>query len=189
LPISGVFPFRQTHMYRFIFLLTMLVSGPLQALTLFGQDFQQTDRTAMRSAVKNSGAKLVKESVDDGIYDVYESDKLLAGSSRLYLGFTNAENRLAFVEYDFVGFQQDSVVQKLTSKYGKPEIGRARFLSDRGYQWVVDGIRITLYQDWPAYRTRLIYTNPQDFQAIRTEYRQYLSSKLKSATKDLDQAY
>lgn len=153
-------------------LLLILIAPQLQAASLFGLDLRQATREQMRVAVKNTGAQLITQSVGDGLYDIYASAKLIPDSHRLYLGFVKKDDHVAFVEYEFIGLNQPQLLQRLSSKYGKPSLTPAQFHSDKSYQWLSEGVQIVLYQDWSAYRTRLLYFIPENLALIRQEYRQ-----------------
>jgi hypothetical protein len=177
-------------MYRLIILTFVLFSGSLNAaITLFGQDLNRANRDEMRSAVRKAGAVLIKEAGKDGYFDEYGSGKILKGSSKLYLGYVKKSNSLAFVEYQFNGLNHPELIQKLTKKYGKPKTTRAKFQSDRRYQWTLDGVKVLIYQDWALYKTRLIYFLPQNLTTLRQEYQQSKASPPDSRLKDSEQVY
>jgi hypothetical protein len=177
-------------MYRFIIFVFFVCTCPAHAATmLFGVDFHQATRDEMRTAVRNSGAKLIKEAGSDGFYDEYGSNTLLPGSSKLYLGYVKKDNRLAFVEYQFEGFHHPQMIQKLTQKYGKPETHKGKFQSDSRYQWLSDGVKILMYQDWAAYKTRLLYFLPQNLSELRLEYQKYKASMASMKAKESDLVY
>lgn len=141
----------------FIFCLLFAPCGI--AAELFGVQLPSATLDQLRTAVKQSGATLIRESGEGQPYDIYNSKALLAESSRLYLGYTGEDRRFAFVEYEFIGLQQSGMIQKLNARYGQPEIQKGQYISDRSYQWVVNGIQISLQGDWQNYRTRLIYAD------------------------------
>ncbi len=177
-------------MYRLIIFSLFMIFNPVYAATmLFGIDLQQATRDEMRTAVRNSGAKLIKEAGRDDFFDEYGSGSLLQGSSRLYLGYFKKDNRLAFVEYQLEGLHHPQMIQKLTIKYGKPETVRGRFYSDNRHQWLSDGVKILMYQDWAAYKTRLLYYLPQNLSDLRLEYQQFKASSSSTQVTDSDQVY
>jgi hypothetical protein len=177
-------------MYRLIiFLLFMVFNSTYAATMLFGMDLHQATRGDMRTAVRNSGAKLIKEAGSDGFFDEYGSDKLLKGSSRLYLGYVKKDNRLAFVEYQLDGLHHPEIIQKLTRKYGKPETVKGKFYSDSRHQWLSDGVKILMYQDWAFYKTRLLYFLPKNLSDLRLEYQQFQASSSSAQITDSDQVY
>lgn len=144
-----------------LFILLLVTLQCALAAELFGVQLATATLDQLRSAAKQAGARLIQESADGRPYDIYDSKALLAGSSHLYLGHVGEDRRFAFVEYEFIGLQQPDMLQKLTAKYGKPVTGKVKYLSDRSYHWVNDGIRISLQDDWQNYRTRLIYADPE----------------------------
>ncbi len=153
---------------------TLLFVQAASALTLFSVDLNNATRDELRTAVKNSGIDLISEAGDDKFFDHYEANALIPGAQNLYLGFVKETGRWAFIEYDFPGLRQDHMLQLLRAKYGKPGRSRAEFISDAAYQWSVDGVEITLYHDWSAYRTRLIYRNSDNLMQLQREYQQFI---------------
>ena len=147
----------------------LLLASPATALELFGVQLESTARDELREAAKNAGLVLIREGGDENWFDLYDSSAVLEGSRRLYLGFVKKDQRFAFAEYEFLGFQHKRILQDLQRKYGPAEILGGRFVSDRRYRWYRDGIQIELGGDWQNYRTRLIYTNPQNMAALFAE--------------------
>ncbi len=131
------------------------------AAELFGLPLRSSTLDQMRAAVKQAGATLILESGEGRPYDIYDSRKLLAGSSRLYLGHVGEDRRLAFVEYEFIGLSRPQMLQMLKNKYGEPVAQTGKYISDPGYHWVNNGIRILMRSDWQNYRTRLSYIAPE----------------------------
>jgi hypothetical protein len=167
----------------------MVFTPVYAATTLFGVNLQRATKNEMRAAVRNSGARLIKEAGNECFYDEYASNKLLQNSSRLYLGYVKKDSQLAFVEYQLDGLQHPEMIQKLTRKYGKPETLRGKFQSDNRHQWLSGEVKILMYQDWAAYKTRLIYFLPQNLSALRQEYQQFKASNPIAKTVDSDQFY
>lgn len=153
-----------------ILLGVLLIPAPAAwALELFGVDLASTDRDALRAAVKQAGVELIREGGDERFFDVYDSAAVLAGSSRLYLGFVRADQRFAFAEYEFDGIDTSAMRERLSARYGKPEVGGGRYLSDRSYAWQQDGIEIRLQSDWYRYKVRLSYTHPANLTQLLRE--------------------
>lgn len=148
-----------TKAILFIFSLLTLQCG--LAAELFGLPLRSSTLDQMRTAVKQAGATLILESGGGRPYDIYDSRKLLSGSSRLYLGHVGEDQRLAFVEYEFVGLKRPLMLQMLSDKYGKPNTQTGKFISDQGYHWVENGVGIILRSDWQNYRTLLSYIAPE----------------------------
>ena len=148
----------------------LLVTLPAEALELFGVELQSTNRDELRNAVKSAGVVLIREAGDETGFDVYDSAAVMAGSSRLYLGFVKADQRFAFAEYEFPGLDASGLLQSLGAKYGEAESRTGRFLSDRSYFWQRDGIEIRLRSDWQNYAVRLSYVHPQNLDQLRREH-------------------
>ena len=150
-----------------VFLLMLAV--PASALELFGVQLESTGRDELRAAAKNAGLVLIREGGEENWFDLYDSSTVLEGSRRLYLGFVKKDQSFAFAEYEFIGLRHKRILQDLKRKYGPAEVLSGRFVSDRRYRWILDGIRIELGGDWQNYRTRLIYTNPQNMATLFAE--------------------
>jgi len=157
-------------------LLCLIVGSiqPASALELFGVSLQSTNRSELRSAVKAAGVVLIREGGKENWFDVYDSSRALAGSSRLYLGFVKQDLRFAFAEYEFGNLISRQLLSNLTAKYGAAEILAGSFISDRKYRWQRDGIDIELSSDWRNHKSRLSYINPvnmADLLAERSAYK------------------
>lgn len=146
-----------------------LAAWPVAAVELFGVDLESTDRDALRAAVKEAGVELIREGGDEAGFDVYDSAAVLPGSRRLYLGFVRADARFAFAEYEFVGLDAGPMLATLSDKYGKPEVRRGRYLTDRRYRWQRGGVEVELAADWHNYRLLLSYVVPPNLAALRAE--------------------
>lgn len=156
-----------------IAILLLALASPAQALELFGVTLESSNRDQLREAAKEAGMTLIREGGDDIWFDIYDSSTVLTGSVHFYLGFIKRDQRFAFAEYEFRGFNSKSMLQRLSARYGAPEVRRGKFLSDRSYRWQRDGIEIRLASDWQLYRTRLSYVIPAnmvDLQAERAAY-------------------
>ncbi|MBT8437707.1 MAG: hypothetical protein KJP11_10070 [Gammaproteobacteria bacterium] len=142
---------------------------PALALELFGVNLQSTNRSELRSAVKAAGVILIREGGKENWFDVYDSSRALAGSSRLYLGFVKQDLRFAFAEYEFGSLISSQLLSKLSAKYGAAEILSGSFISDRKYRWQRDGIDIELSSDWRNHKSRLSYINPVNMADLLAE--------------------
>ena len=156
-------------------LLCLIVGSfqPVLALELFGVSLQSTNRTELRSAVKAAGVILIREGGKENWFDVYDSSRAFAGSSRLYLGFVKQDLRFAFAEYEFGNLISRQLLSNLTAKYGAAEIVAGSFISDRKYRWQSDGIEIELSSDWRNHKSRLSYINPANMADLLAERSAY----------------
>ncbi|MCP4494171.1 MAG: hypothetical protein GY820_43735 [Gammaproteobacteria bacterium] len=106
-------------------------------------------------------------------FDVYDSRKVLPGSSRLYLGYVKQDRRFAFAEYEFIGLKSSQILDKLSQKYGKPAIVPGKYLSDKRYRWQKTGINIELSDNWRLYRCRLSYVNSLALVDLKQEQKNF----------------
>ncbi len=149
--------------------LLFTLAPPVAALELFGVALESTNRDELREAAKNAGLVLIREGGEENWFDIYDSKAVFAGSHHFYLGFVKEDRRFAFAEYAFRGVDTNSLVRKLSRKYGAPQVESGRFFSDQRYRWQRDGIKIELASDWRRYRTRLSYINPPNMAALLAE--------------------
>ena len=154
-------------MREFVLLALLVVIGNAQALSLFGIDPLNAGRDEVRAAALASGATNSRDAIPSPLYETFEAEQLLPGALRLYLGFEPETNTWAFAEYEFAGLTQPMILGILRAKYGDPEQTPARFVSDQAFHWRVDGVSISLYQDWPEQRTRLLYQVPARLSRLR----------------------
>ncbi len=145
---------------------------------------ESTSRSELRSAVKAAGVVLIREGGKENWFDVYDSSRALAGSSRLYLGFVKQDLRFAFAEYEFGSLISRQLLSNLTAKYGAAEIQSGRFISDRKYRWQRDGIAIELSSDWRNRKSRLSYINPVNMADLLAE-RATLSAQAEAIAGDV----
>ena len=147
----------------------LTLAPPAAALELFGVALESTNRDELREAAKDAGLVLIREGGEENWFDIYDSREAFAGSRHFYLGFVKEDQRFAFAEYEFSGVDTNSLVRKLSRKYGAPRVESGRFFSDQRYRWQRDGIKIELASDWRSYRTRLSYINPPNMAALLAE--------------------
>ena len=139
------------------------------AAELFGIPLKSANHDDLSNAAKQAGVSLIREGGETKWFDVFDSQSVLSGSSQLYLGYVKQDRRFAFAEYEFIGLRQPQLLAKLTQKYGKPQILPGKYLSDKRFRWLQKGIEITLSADWPSYRTRLSYIEPQAMLSLKKE--------------------
>ncbi|MFV2033292.1 MAG: hypothetical protein ACC663_12420 [Gammaproteobacteria bacterium] len=157
-------------MRKVILLLILSFNGSSAiALELYGVDLGKSQQGELRSATENAGLKLIQQGGEDQWFDSYDSSDVLPLSRRLYLGFVKQDKRFAFAEYEFAGFDYRQILRNLKQKYGPPKLINGKYISDRKYRWIKDGIEISLQIDWRNYRTRLSYIEPAAFAALRKE--------------------
>ena len=85
-------------------LLLLLIGLPfsVHAAELFGVKLNNADQAELRAAAKNAGANLIKEAGKFTFFDEYNSQGVLDGSDRLYLGFSNRLRSLFLLSTSFM---------------------------------------------------------------------------------------
>ncbi|MDJ0832223.1 MAG: hypothetical protein QNJ69_01800 [Gammaproteobacteria bacterium] len=172
-----------------LFCLLLLMASPGHAAQLFGISLQDATRDQLRSAVKNSGVELIREGGDQAFFDIYDSKNLLPGSVHLYLGFVKQDQSFAFAEYAFNGLRQPQLLQRLSAKYGQPQLKQGKYLSDQSHVWQSGQISISLSYDWQNYQTRLTYSRPDKLELLRQEQAEYRRQLALQGDDFLEQAY
>ncbi len=175
--------------YFSLSLLLCLILFPVYGAELFGVDLKNATRDKLRKAVNSSGLKLVQKAGSDAFYDIYKGASVLHKANYFFLGFTKKNNQFAFAEYEFNGLRHPLMLQKLINKYGAAQISKGKFITDQKYSWFSEGTTISFYQDWPAYKTRLVYYNPELLTQLRTENNQYVNAFKVNTAVYLEQAY
>lgn len=173
----------------FVALLWLGLCCSAHAAELFGIDLAQASRDQLRTAVRQSGVSLIREAGEDEFFDVYDSQALLPGSSRLYLGFVKSDQRFAFAEYEFSGLRQPLMLQKLRLKYGEPQRINGKYLSDQRYNWSNGEIQISLSVDWENHKTRLLYYQLSALTELRKEQKALQQKLLNEQGKGSEQAF
>lgn len=145
----------------------------VMALELFGVVLSQTtSRTELRNAVKNSGAEVVREAGDDNWFDIYNHAAVFEQSQKLYIGYDKQSTNFAFAEYQLPYEYIQVMLQRLEAKYGKAERRYATFDSDIRYLWLIDGVEVSLQQDWHAGVSRLQYSVQENLQRLQQAFQQ-----------------
>ena len=138
-----------------LFFITLL--NPLYAVELFGVELEAATQDQFRVALKKSGAKILKQTGVEALYDTYLAGSLLQDAQQLHVGFAKESKNFAFAEYEFNGLKQPELLLRLQAKYGLADTTKGKFLSDYTYRWQLGDVSIALYQDWAAHKTRLTY--------------------------------
>ncbi len=147
-----------------VFFISMLLMSfsvkPVLAAKLFGVELITATKTTLRQAARRAGARLKVEAGEFEFHDEYFSADILKGSDKLFLGFSKENEKFAFAEYEFKGFNHEKMLRKLVAKYGQPIKIKKVFISDTIYRWNINGIQVSYYKDWRHYKTRVTYIVP-----------------------------
>lgn len=95
-----------------------------QEAILFGQKLDETNRTAMREALKKAGAT-AKRQDDSHICDVYDSAKVVPGSGEMAVCY-GPNGRLGFLKIDYIApdnGRADAIYKMVESRFGPPTAG------------------------------------------------------------------
>lgn len=165
-----------------------LPSYAVMSFELFGVAINNINRVELREAIRNSGAEVVREAGDDNWYDVYNMSLNFKQSKQLFVAYDKANGDLAFVEYHLSYDYFKTMLNRLKGKYGKPNVQYGTFQSDAKFIWNVDGIDISLQQDWSKSISRLVYSQKEKLLALQLAYRQTQAEKA-SKLLQLDASY
>ncbi len=147
-------------------------SPPIHSLELFGINIETSDKNLLRNAIKQAGAKLIREGGLSNFYDIYESNELFENSERLYTGFIKENGNFAFLEYQFPAQYHNTIQQKLERKYGPAERSKGAFITDSTLHWNIENILITLRADFYKNKSVLIYEVPENRAKLNIEFNQ-----------------
>lgn len=139
---------------------------------LFGEALNCTNKTALRLATQQAGAKVTRE--DDGYwYDLYDSAALLEGTSELAIAYIGEKFAKAYYKFDAMvdAHKVVEVRNMVVSKYGKPVTSEGNpSLGPVSYTWKLnDGIRLVVKRDWPDTTVYLEYIHPVNYAAMEAE--------------------
>lgn len=91
---------------------------------LFGQKLSESKRSEMRAALKKAGAPAKRED-DRHICDVYDSSKVVPGSSEMAICY-GPDSRLGFLKLDYPApdnNRADAIYKMVESRFGAPTAG------------------------------------------------------------------
>ena len=154
--------------------LLWLLSYPLtsNAVELFGVKLNNINRQQLREAINNSGAEIIREAGDDNWFDIYNLSSQFAQCKQLFVGYDKTTATFAFAEYQLPYDYLPTMLKRLQAKYGAAEVRGGTFASDRKYQWLIDGVNITLQYDWSRNISRLVYSQQPNLQQLQQAYQQ-----------------
>lgn len=165
-----------------------LPSFAAMSFELFGVAINNINRVELREAIRKSGAEVIREAGDDNWYDVYNMSLNFKQSKQLFVAYDKTNGDLAFVEYHLSYSYFNTMLNRLKGKYGKPTVRYGTFQSDAKFIWNVDGIDITLQQDWGKSISRLVYSQKEKLLTVQLAYRQTQAQKA-SKLLQLDASY
>lgn len=99
-------------------------SGKTSDAALFGQKLNETSRTAMREAIKKSGAKVKRED-NAHICDIYDSTAAVPGSGEMAVCY-GPDQRLGFLKIDYAApdnTRADAIYKMVEGRFGSPTAG------------------------------------------------------------------
>ncbi len=139
---------------------------------LFGEALNCADRTVLRLAAKQAGAKATR--LDSRYwYDTYDSSELLEGTSELSIAYIKEKFAKAVYKYNSMmdAHKVVEVRDMVVSKYGKPATSNGNpSLGPVSYTWKLkDGIQVKVSREWPDTTVYLTYTHPANFAAMEAE--------------------
>ncbi len=155
---------------------------------LFGVVINNINRLELREAIRKSGAEVIREAGDDNWYDLYNMSLNFKQSKQLFVAYDKTNGDFAFAEYNLDYSYFNTMLNRLKGKYGKPTVRYGTFQSDAKFIWNVDGIDISLQQDWGKSISRLVYSQKEKLLAVQLAYRQTQAQKA-SKLLQLDASY
>lgn len=126
--------------------------------SLFGQQLDQTDRKAMREALKKSGAKAKRED-DSHICDVYEGAGIVPGSNEMAVCY-GPKDKLGFLKIDYGANDKqraEAVLKMVESRFGAPTAGE----NDDARLWNLGGVIVATHYAPVHKQISLMYMVPK----------------------------
>ncbi len=154
-------------------------------IEMFGVRLSTASRDLMRQALKTHGLKPIREDARYWV-DVYDAKGLIPGASQFYIGYTAANQKLAFAEYAFPSFMDSrhmlQILTKVTAKYGQPHetVGDLSMGAYTARWRMTEGLLIEVVREWPETSTYLKFTNPAVDRDMKAELEQELSARDKT---------
>jgi TPR repeat protein len=162
-------------------LLDKIVNCEKYATTkLFNLSVICTDRESFRSALKNEGAIFDSEDIIN-FADIYNSSKVLAGSTKLTVYYLN--EKITSAQYTFPSRGDEDLVTNIRnlvrSKYGKEQSPDGKVLSENlTYIWnLEDGIILEVRRDESGNTVFMTFTEPNNDQQRLDTIEQLKSTK------------
>jgi TPR repeat protein len=131
-------------------------------------------RADLRQAVARLGARATRED-DDYWVDLYDSSKLLEGSTELSLAYTKENSEFARAQYTFPSSldteQVSRIAEMVAAKYGRPQRAHGdTSLGPVSYEWQLkDGLTLVVRRDWPDTTTYQEYKFPAKYAILEGE--------------------
>ncbi|WP_221795128.1 tetratricopeptide repeat protein [Oceanobacter mangrovi] len=143
------------------------------SLVLFGTPLALASRDMMRTILAQNGAMPMRQA-NNYWYDVYESSQTLAGTDRLFAGYSLNTGKLATLEYRFTAFNDPNkvleIIKLISDKYGNPiETNGSIGQGDVDYGWEVKDTRIRVKRFWPDTTVYLSYQIGSAYYAMLAE--------------------
>jgi len=132
-----------------------------QSIELFGLSLTTANRTAMRSAIRSSEVKVVRE-VDSYPYDLYDPSQWKTGATEMTLGYTLKEQLFAVAEITYRSENDTEQVRQIAEAVRK-ELGPwQRVLGRRAqgpveFEWKRGDLRVLVHRGWPDTTTYVVY--------------------------------
>lgn len=142
------------------------------AFDLFGVNVMETGRDQIRDAIRTSGAVVIREAGEGNWFDIYDMSRVFKQSKKMFVAYDKNSGQFAFAEYQLPYDYVDTMLSRLTLKYGKPELKNGMFHSDTQYHWTIDGVAIALYRNWQANFGTLMYSAPDVLVKLQQDYTQ-----------------
>lgn len=140
---------------------------------LFNVELKGATRDQMRSAIKDTNLKIIREDNNYWV-DKYNSDGVLQGATELSLGYTS-NGKFAYAEYKFPAFvDTDKIIEVarlVASKYGQPSQRSGNTnLGGASFTWSFkNGTNIVVYRGWPDTTTYLNIKDKANYTKLQTE--------------------
>jgi len=144
------------------------------SIELFGVPLKNATRTQLRQVFRDNGLQPVRED-NSYWYDIYNSRKILEGTSELEVGYVAKTTKFAVAQYTFPSFMDTHLVEKVINmvavKYGRPssQTGNYNLGSVRAIWKMGQGMGIEVKRGWPNTTTYLSLIDYNAYRQMRAE--------------------
>ncbi|MDR1777800.1 MAG: sel1 repeat family protein [Desulfovibrio sp.] len=137
---------------------------------LFGQKLDDTDRTAMRAALRAAGLPVVRED-DAFICDIYDVRRMISGAGEMAACYAPGKpSPLGFIKIDYAASKvgvAKNIVQMLSSRFGEPSAAEG----GDAHLWNLGSVLVAT-QYVPTHKLlSLMYMVPRTYYLTRQEER------------------
>lgn len=144
-----------------------------QSIDFFGLSLSAANREAMRTAIRSSQVKVVRE-VDSYPYDLYDPSEWKTGATEMTLGYTLKEQLFAVAEITYRSVSDTEQVRQVAEAIRKDLGPWQRVLGRRAkgpveFEWRRGDLRVLVHRGWPDTTTYVVYEVTERLNEMQAE--------------------